>query len=110
MNIKNIQENLKKGQSLTLYSAEELKYLESPIGKIIYNTSVEENEKPIPNNTNIPKECIGTVYKNWYDKVTCNVCGAVTVRSNQSQHKHTKKHKVYADMNEKIRKLLLNNI
>ncbi len=46
-------------------------------------------------------------YKHWSDRLTCPVCGGVYNRSNQSEHRRTKVHRAYQDMNDKVRDLLL---
>jgi len=94
MEIKEIQNRLKEGNGMVSFSVDELKYVRKPIGKQIYKSIVEEvkEEKPKPR---------------WDDKVKCKVCGSVTLRSNQSTHKKSQKHKLYEGINEKIRNVLL---
>lgn len=92
MEIREIQDRLREGNGLTSFSVEELKYVQKPIGKQIYKNAIEPVIKEKPK---------------WDDKVTCKVCGAVTLRSNQSSHKNSKKHKLYEDINSKLRSVLL---
>jgi hypothetical protein len=46
-------------------------------------------------------------YKHWSDRITCTICGGEYARSYQSGHRQTKVHKAYAEMNDKIRDLLV---
>jgi len=94
MQIKEIQDRLKEGNSIVTFNVDELKYIRKPIGKQIFISALE-NENP-------KKE-----KAKWNDKVKCKVCGSVTLRSNQGTHKKSKKHKLYEGINEKIRNVLV---
>lgn len=93
--IRNIQERLKEGKALTSYSNEELKYLQKPIGKGIYKSTIgrprkKEEEKCKPN-----------------DRIVCDICNGEFIRSHRWDHNKTKIHQAYLKMNNKIKKLLL---
>lgn len=47
---------------------------------------------------------------NWYDRVKCEVCGGEFIRSARSQHKKTKLHLAYFNLNDKLKNILLGNI
>lgn len=91
--IQEIQNKIDKGEALTLYSTEELKYIQKPIGKAIYKNAVgrpKKDEKAKPS-----------------DRVVCDICGGKFVRSHRWDHNKTKVHQAYSKMNDQIRKLLL---
>jgi hypothetical protein len=92
MSIRTIQDNLRKGDPIGNYSTTELKYLEKPLGKNIYKHATEEQQDE---------------YKRYLDKVKCKVCGKITSRCNQSQHKKSQYHMAHERMNKKIREVLL---
>lgn len=94
MNIKEIQYKLSEGNGLALCDIDELKYVQKPIGKGIYEFALDNKSK------NKQKA-------NWNDKVKCKVCGSITLRSNQSEHKKSKKHLLYENINGKLRELLI---
>lgn len=96
MEIKDIQKSLKEQKGLALYDIDELKYVQKPIGKALYT-----------------KKKIGRPKKDnpsqWSDKIKCDVCGNEFIRSNRSNHNKTKQHQLYLKMNDKIKKLLVDN-
>lgn len=94
--MKTVQENLKKGLSLTNYSEEELKYLQKPIGKAIYKNSTKGRPRKQEH-----EKCKPT------DKITCEICGKTYIRSGSAAHKITNYHKLHERMNTKLRKILL---
>jgi hypothetical protein len=49
-------------------------------------------------------------YVHWTDRITCSTCGVEYSRSNQSGHRKTKVHTAYAEMNDKIRDLLVSKV
>lgn len=115
MDYQNIQEQLKKGYSLSFYEPPELKYLQHPIGEAIYTHSL--NEK----NSDKPKKDIIEVEKRgrgrprlkspakWSDRIKCDVCGKDFIRSRRCAHNKTKIHLAFEKMNKKLRKILLDN-
>ena len=69
----------------------EMKEVQKPINAAIYK-SKNCYDKPHPN-----------------DKIMCELCGVGYTRSNYPKHKITRKHKMCAEMNQKMMKLLLNS-
>jgi|WetSurMetagenome_2_1015567.scaffolds.fasta_scaffold00833_19 hypothetical protein len=53
------------------------------------------------------KENTEPVLKSHLDKLKCSICGRIYTRSNKYAHNKTKIHKAYANMNERIKKILL---
>jgi hypothetical protein len=87
--------NLRGGKRVTLLDIDDIKKLQTPIGKAIYNNSIgrppkKEGEKALPN-----------------DRLNCEICGGKFIRSHRTAHKKTKVHKAYENMNRKISKVLL---
>jgi hypothetical protein len=107
-----IQNKIKENKSLALYDFDELEYLEIPIGKALYkhqkNDTIEEQDEI----TKIPR---GRPRKNPdkladpNDKIICDICGKTYTRSNKTAHVRTQRHKIYTSVNEKLRKLLIDN-
>lgn len=98
MDIKEIQENLKKGLSLTTYSEDELRYIQKPIGKALYNSTLQKKGRPRKNENN---KCKPT------DKVKCKICGKIYIRCGSSRHKKTQYHQLHEKVNIKLRKILM---
>jgi hydroxyacyl-ACP dehydratase HTD2-like protein with hotdog domain len=90
MDIETTQKELHSGKNLALLDDETLKYGKTPIGKAIIKEKKEEEEKP------------------WKKKIECKVCGKTYSRSGSYRHKRTKYHQMYANIEEKIRKIILN--
>lgn len=91
--LKKIQSDLSSNKNLVRCDVETLKYATKPIGKAILksrNKNNEENETP-----------------KYSDRITCDICGKEFGRSNYSAHKKTKQHKLYAELGEKVKKILL---
>jgi hypothetical protein len=115
METKKIQHKLKKGYGIATLNEEELKYLQKPIGKEIYKQSLEESTNDFIDNDRIKvNDNIKRVGRprlenpgKYSDKIKCKICGQIVSRSNQSNHKRSQRHQIYLKMNEKIRKLLL---
>lgn len=85
--------NLRSGKRITLLDNDEIKKIQTPIGKAIYINSIgrpRKEEKALPN-----------------DRLICDVCGGKFIRSHRSAHKKTKVHQAYENMNKKLSKLLL---
>jgi len=97
MDVKKIQDEIQKGKQLSKMSVEELKYVQKPIGKAIYDSSAKKTGRPRLENK-----------VHWSDKVICDVCGVETLRSNQSTHKKSEKHLMYMKINKKLQDILLN--
>jgi hypothetical protein len=91
--MKATKEKIKKNKSLTQYNIEELKYVQKPLGKSLYKNKVG---RPVKQEKTKPS-----------DSVICDICGGRFIRSNRFNHKKTKKHKIYEDMNIKLRNLLI---
>ena len=104
MTTKKIQDNLKKGNGIATYTEEELKYLQTPIGKEIYKNAMDTPKDEYIQVTTTNKMHPST---RWDDRVKCKICGKIVSRSNQSNHRKSNQHQIYMKMNEKIRKLLI---
>lgn len=115
--IKKLQNNLKKGNKVMNYDTKELDYITSPIGKAIYKKACEEQEekekkelqeieeeKQIKKDNRIKKKRADP-----NDKIKCELCGVEYTRCNRSRHEKTRIHKLYKDVNDKFKNLLLNN-
>lgn len=97
MNITNLQKEIGSGKELSQFDHDELKYVQKPLGKAIYKSSLE-NRRGRPR----------VEHKaHWSDKVVCDICGAETLRSNQSSHKKRQKHLIYVKINKKLRDALI---
>jgi hypothetical protein len=81
-------------------SVAELKKIQKPINQKRYERSQKKAE---------PKKgrpADGVKGGKWSDTIECTVCGKKIKRSNRSQHNKTQYHKIYAEMNDRMRKLL----
>ena len=83
--------------------------IESPQKPIIHMTvnEMKEVQKPINAAIYKSKNCYDKPHPN--DKIMCELCGVGYTRSNYPKHKITRKHKMCAEMNQKMMKLLLNS-
>jgi len=89
------QNEIKTGVELTQMTPETLNYaVTNPLGKAFYKSSGR------------PKK---TEKAKWNDRIKCEICGTEFIRSNRSAHNKTKAHKIYSDMNQKLKKMLLSN-
>lgn len=104
MTTKEIQDKLKKGHGIATYNEEELKYLQTPIGKEIYKNAMNTPQEQYIQITTTNKM---KPTSRWNDRVKCTICGKIVSRSNQSNHRKSNQHQIYLKMNEKIRKLLI---
>lgn len=123
--VQRIQRTLKNGDNLTLLDVDTLRYIQKPIGKALYKHA-EENSKEIIVEEKAKGEIIENSLKeniikqrkptgrprvekkaHWSDKIKCKVCNQIFIRSHRWNHNQTKVHKAYATMNEKMRKLLI---
>lgn len=98
MDIKEIQQNLKKGLSLTTYSEDELRYVQKPIGKALYKSTLQKRGRPRINKNDKCKP---------NDKVQCKICNKIYTRSGSTKHKKTQYHQLHEKMNIKLRKVLM---
>lgn len=89
-----LQEEIKEGKQLTQLSPEALSYVTKPIGKAFFN------HKGRPKKDDKAK---------WNDRIKCEICGVEFTRSNRTAHNKTKTHKIYSEMNQKLKKILLGN-
>lgn len=94
--IRKIQEELKEGKPLTFLPNEDIRYLEKPLGKAIYKSAVgrprkKEKDKAKPS-----------------DRLICDICNEKFTRSHRWSHNQTKVHQAYMKMNDKMKKILLN--
>lgn len=96
MSIRRIQRKIKENKNLCDYSVEELEYVQKPIGRAIYIN--KKLGRPKSEN-----KALST------DKLKCDICGKYFIRSGRFNHKKTAYHIAHENMNEKIRKLLINN-
>lgn len=101
MRKKELQEIMKNNKNIENYSDEALKYVQTPIGKAIYKTEIEEKK----NKLGRPKK---EERVKWSDRMICPICSRSVLRSNQSSHKKSQYCVAHKRMNEKIRKMLLN--
>lgn len=92
--IKEIQELLKKGHEMMKYESDELSYITKPIGRAIYENSLEERKENI-------------VKVNRYEKIKCDLCGKTVSKANKSHHNKTQYHQAFEKMNNKLKKILL---
>lgn len=107
MNIRDIQNNLQKGKSLTQYNPEEIKYAQKPVGKAFYKSGLIENDQEEKIDLS-PKSKLNKK-KSERDKIKCDICGIKYTRSNKYGHVRTKVHKLHEKMNSKLRKILLDS-
>lgn len=88
--IKRLQSKIKNDKGLIHYDRKEIDYVQKPIGKSIYVTEKDKKSKT-----------------NWFDIIKCDVCQKEFMRSNRSHHNNTQYHKIYANINGKIKTLLI---
>lgn len=84
-------------KNLVDYDVDELDYVMTPIGKALYKKrgrpKINEEDKALPS-----------------DKVKCPICSKIFTRSGRTGHNRTTYHKVHLNLNEKLRKLLINKM
>lgn len=95
-------ENIKSGISIPLLSKEEFEIIQKPIGKAIYKTSIEKKQVGRPRKREEDK-------LKPLDRIKCEICGRTYVRCHKTKHIRTDHHKAYEEMNEKLRKILLDD-
>lgn len=97
MSYKEIHQKLKTDKNLVDYDVDELDYVMKPIGTALYKKRgrprMSEEDKALPS-----------------DKVRCEVCSKLFTRSGRTGHNRTTYHRVHLDLNEKLRKLLINKM
>ncbi len=93
--IKESQQKLKEGDNLALLDVPTLKYVKKPLGKAIYTANVGRPHKED--------------HVHWSDRVKCQICGKIIIRSSRWNHNKTKYHQTYARVGEKMRKVLIDN-
>lgn len=87
---KRIKKKLNEDKVLVDYDTEELEYVQKPLGKAHFKSEPKKKT-------------------HWSDRVKCDVCNKEFTRSARSQHKKTQVHQVYAKMNKKLQKLLIDS-
>jgi len=87
-NVNDIKKNISSGKQLVQMTVDELNYIQNPVGKALYEKT---NEK-------------------WKDRIKCEICNKTYTRSNKYRHNNTKYHKMYEEMNNKLRKLLFQSV
>ena len=117
MDYAKIRKRLSEQKGLALYDAEEIKYIEKPLGRASYThnikppgvalgTLVEVPSEIQPGEPEIIKPVLKIRSTNW-DRLKCEICGTVFMRGNRSKHKKTRHHRDFLKFNEKIRKIML---
>ena len=89
-----IQEKIQKQKGLTQYSNEELQYIQKPIDQALYKS--QGRPKKIEKNK-----------AKWNDKIKCDRCGKIFIRSSRTAHYKTQYHKIFDKMNNKLQNILL---
>jgi|ERR1700761_1830550 len=91
--LEHLQNSLSEKKGLARYNPEEIMYATTPIGKAIYDSgpdNYDDNSK-----------------SHWSDRIECKLCGKIYTRSTSSRHKKTQYHRIYEEMNNKLRMILL---
>ena len=90
--IKKSQQAIRDDGFILNYDDDTLKYIQKPIGKALQRGRPRkpEEEKGKPS-----------------DRIVCKLCHREFVRSNRSHHDKTERHKLYARVNQKLAKLVL---
>jgi hypothetical protein len=102
MKNKELQEIIKNDKNLANYSNETLKYVQTPIGKALFKTEIEEEKT---SKLGRPKK---EDRVKWSDRMICPICSRSILRSNQSSHKKSQYCQAHKRMNDNVRKMLLN--
>lgn len=97
MEIQNSQKQLKSGDNLALLDWDTLKYCKHPIARALYKTNVgrprkDDNEKAKAT-----------------DRIKCNICGKMIIRSGRTKHNQSKYHQTYVSIEKKLRKALIDD-
>lgn len=85
-----LRKNMEQKEIINM-NEEEIKYSMTPIGKAHINVPKKDEEDKI---------------KQGYKK--CTLCGKLYNSKNSGKHKKTKYHQIHADLNSKLKKILLN--
>ncbi len=88
-----IQKNIKE-KELIQCNEEELKYVQKPLGKAIYKGRLKKSDDD---------------KAHWSNKIKCNICNKEFIRSSRTAHNLTNFHKLYMKMNEKLKKILIDD-
>ncbi len=94
MAIDNFKKELLSEKNLLFCDDETLKYAQKPIGKALLRGRPKKNDDEKSDPT---------------DKITCEICAKVFVRSNRTNHKKTSYHQLYEKINRKMAKLIIND-
>lgn len=86
-----IRKRLGEQKGIALYDNEDIKYLDTTVGKAVYTTKKKSNGAK----------------KLWSDRVKCKVCGTEYTRSSASRHNKTRHHQDFLSINEKMRDIML---
>jgi hypothetical protein len=98
---KQIRSDLSSNKNLAMCDVETLKYGSRPIGKSLIRSRSEMLKKRAKKGEAINNK--------WNDRIKCDTCGKEYSRSNQSAHRKTQYHKIYANVGDKVKKILLDN-
>jgi hypothetical protein len=92
-----LQKAMKETKPVINMSKEEFQYSQKPMGKALYVHHKKVGRPRVdPNKKTSPK-----------DKIKCDVCGKIYIRSGSYCHKNTIYHKERLKINKKLAKLLI---
>jgi|SRR5271154_1709771 len=95
-------DELKTGKSIPLLKYKDIKRLQTPVGKAIYEASKCDDKRPLGRPRKDESEKAKPT-----DRIQCEICGNIFSRCHRSAHRKTKIHQAYENMNQKLIKLLL---
>jgi len=95
--INEIQEKLMVDTEILSYTPEELRYLKSPLGRAILRKTIKEEQNMDPDELKKKRrlEYLHTTFK-------CKICGATIKKQNNWRHVRTYKHRIHAQMKNKL--------
>lgn len=100
MDISDMKTEIKKKKGMSNLDPEIWNYCRRPIGEAMFEHYDKENKDEKVDKTTMK-------YKHWSDIVKCATCGREYKRSNVSNHKKTKIHQAYEQINKKLNKFIL---
>lgn len=91
-NINNFQKKIKEDKNIVNYSHNEMKYLQTPIGRALFVGRPRKNDADKAKPT---------------DRIKCEICSKEFYRSGRANHKKTAYHRAHEQMNSRLRKVLM---
>lgn len=105
--IRKIRDKVKNNKNLTTYNDDEIRFVQTTVGKALYQDKNTEDEVMLSDEEmDIDK---APPKAKWNDRVECNICGKIFTRSCRTAHNGTLYHRMKKQEHEKLKKILIDN-